>query len=112
MKDFRKLLVWEKAHYLTLEIYKNTKSFPRDELFGLTSQIRRSSVSIPSNLEEGCGSGTDAELARFSQISMGSACELEYQLLLANELNYLVSERKPRIFLYTVIAIPQQAGSQ
>ena len=92
MKDFRKLHVWEKAHLLTLEIYKNTKSFPKDELFGLASQIRRSSISIPSNLAEGCGRETDAELARFSQILMGSVCELEYQLLLAIELTYLTNK--------------------
>ncbi len=92
MKDFRNLQVWEKAHVLTLDIYKATASFPREELYGLTSQIRRSSASVPTNIAEGCGRSGDAELARFMQISMGSASELEYQLLLAHDLNYLDDE--------------------
>ncbi|MDJ0535881.1 MAG: four helix bundle protein [Xenococcaceae cyanobacterium MO_207.B15] len=89
MKDFQKLKVWEKAHYLTLTLYKETKSFPREELFGLTSQIRRASSSIPANLAEGCGRDSDKELARFIQIAQGSAYELEYHLLLSHELGYL-----------------------
>ena len=89
MRDFRNLQVWEKAHSLTLSVYKATISFPKDELYGLTSQIRRSSASIPTNIAEGCGRNGDAELARFMSIGMGSASELEYQLLLAHDLNYL-----------------------
>ena len=89
MKDFRKLEVWEKAHRLTLLVYKHTKSFPKEELFGLTSQMRRSSSSIPTNICEGCGRGSDTELSRFSIISMGSASELEYQILLSRDLNYI-----------------------
>lgn len=89
MRDFRQLKVWEKAHRLALDIYKATASFPKDELYGLTSQIRRASVSIPANLAEGCGRHTEAELTHFSQISMGSASELEYHLLLAYDLGYL-----------------------
>ncbi len=92
MKDFRNLQVWEKAHALTLDVYKATVSFPKEELYGLTSQIRRSSASIPTNIAEGCGRSGDAELARFMHISMGSASELEYQLLLAHDLNYLDDE--------------------
>lgn len=92
MKDFRDLQVWEKAHALTLDVYKAIASFPREELYGITSQIRRSSASIPTNIAEGCGRSGDAELARFMQISMGSASELEYQLLLAHDLNYLDDE--------------------
>ena len=92
MKDFRNLQVWEKAHALALVVYRVTKSFPKEELYGLTSQIRRSSTSIPTNIAEGCGRSGDAELARFMQISMGSASELEYQLLLAHDLNYLDNE--------------------
>ena len=88
MKDFRKLNVWDKAHKLTLEVYKQTTFFPKEELFGLISQIRRASISIPSNIAEGCGRGSNMELARFCQIAMGSASELEYQLLLAKDLNY------------------------
>ena len=89
MRDFRNLQVWDKAHGLTMNVYKATMSFPKEELYGLTSQIRRSSASIPTNIAEGCGRNGDAELARFISISMGSASELEYQLLLAHDLNYL-----------------------
>jgi four helix bundle protein len=89
MRDFRNLQVWEKAHSLTLNVYRTTLSFPKEELYGLTSQIRRSSASIPTNIAEGCGRNGDAELARFMYISMGSASELEYQLLLAHDLKYL-----------------------
>jgi four helix bundle protein len=89
VKDFRRLKVWEKAHHLTLWVYKASTTFPREELYGLTSQIRRSSASIPTNIAEGCGRGRDTELARFFQIAMGSASELEYLILLAKDLNLL-----------------------
>jgi len=89
MKDFRKLNVWQKAHLLTLAIYEITKSFPRDELYGLTSQIRRACSSIPANIAEGCGKDTDAEFGRFLQIAQSSASELEYHLLLAHDLKLL-----------------------
>lgn len=89
MKDFRKLRVWEKGHHLTLAVYGATMTFPKEELCGLTSQIRRAAVSIPANIAEGCGRQGDAELARFPQIAMGSASELEYHLLLANDLKIL-----------------------
>ena len=89
MKGFRELNVWKKAHQLTLKTYKATTTFPRDEIYGLTSQIRRSAVSIPANIAEGCGRNGDAELARFLQIAMGSASELEYHFLLARDLNLL-----------------------
>ena len=89
MRDFRNLQVWEKAQSLTLYVYNATASFPKDELYGLTSQIRPSSASIPTNIAEGCGRNGDAELARFMSISMGSASEVEYQLLLAHDLGYL-----------------------
>ena len=91
MKDFRKLKVWEKGHHLTLDVYKATATFPKSELYGLTSQIRRACVSIPANIAEGCGRRGDAELARFLQIAMGSASELEYHLLLAHDLDLLNS---------------------
>ncbi len=87
VKDFRDLQVWQKAHQLTLMVYRLTASFPRDERYGLTSQLRRSSSSIAANLAEGCGRNGDAELARFCSIAMGSASELEYHLLLARDLN-------------------------
>lgn len=89
MQDFRNLEVWQKAHELTLAIYRLTKAFPDDERFGLTSQLRRSAASIGANLAEGCGRGTDAEFARHVQIAMGSASEVEYHLLLGRDLTYL-----------------------
>jgi len=89
MKDFRNLKLWEKAHLLTLALYKVTASFPRDETYRLASQIRRASSSIPSNIAEGCGREGDPELARFCIIARGSATELEYQLLLARDLNLI-----------------------
>jgi len=89
MRDFRSLKVWEKAHQLTVAIYKATEFFPREELYGLTNQIRRASSSIPANIAEGCGRDGQPEMARFLTISMGSASELEYHLLLAHDLGYL-----------------------
>jgi four helix bundle protein len=89
VRDFRELKVWEKAHQLTLDIYRVTTILPKDELYGLTSQIRRSCASIPANIAEGCGRSGEAEFARFLQRAMGSACELEYHLLLARDLNFL-----------------------
>ena len=89
MRDFREIYAWQKSHALTLAIYRTTKEFPNDETFGLTSQMRRASASIPTNIAEGSGRQGEAELARFMQISMGSASELEYLLLLAHDLNLL-----------------------
>jgi four helix bundle protein len=89
VKDFRRLKVWERSHRLTLQVYVHTRSFPKDELYGLTAQIRRAAVSIGANIAEGCGRRGDAELGRFLQIAMGSACELEYHLLLARDLGIL-----------------------
>jgi four helix bundle protein len=89
MRDFRGLKVWEKSHQLTLALYRLTAGFPREEQFGLTSQIRRAAASIPMNIAEGCGRQGDIELARFMQIALGSASELEYQLLLACDLGYI-----------------------
>jgi four helix bundle protein len=86
MKDVRTLNVWERGNRLTLAVYKATAKFPRDELYGLTSQIRRSCVSVPVNIAEGCGRGSDADLARFLQMAAGLASELEYHSLLAGEL--------------------------
>ncbi len=89
MQDFRKLKMWEKAHQLTLAVYRVTAKFPKDEMYGLTSQIRRAAASIPTNMAEGCGRDTEPEFNRFMQIAMGSACETEYHLLLAKDLGYL-----------------------
>ncbi len=93
MRNYRNLLVWDKAHRLTLAIYKSTKSFPVDERFGLTTQMRRASASIAANLAEGCGRRSDGEMGRFIQIAMGSGAELSYHLLLARDLGLL--ETKP-----------------
>lgn len=92
MKDFRTLKVWEKAHTLTLMIYKATATFPKQEMYSLTNQIQRAAVSIPANIAEGCGKDSDAELKRYFQIAMGSSSELEYLLLLAHDLGYLSGE--------------------
>jgi four helix bundle protein len=89
MRDFHKIKVWEKAHQLTLRIYEITANFPKEELYGLTSQIRRAAASIPANLAEGAGRDTQAELARFVHMGGGSANELEYHLLLAKDLSYI-----------------------
>jgi four helix bundle protein len=97
LRDFRALKVWEKAHHLTLAKYKATATFPKDELYGLTSQIRRCCASIPANIAEGCGRAGRTELARFLQIAMGSASELEYHLLLARDLNLLGTSEYDRL---------------
>jgi four helix bundle protein len=89
MRDFRELKVWQKAHQLVLDVYRQTRDFPAEERFGLTAHLRKSATSIPSNIAEGCGRATDKELARFLSIAAGSASELEYQLLLAHDLEYL-----------------------
>lgn len=89
MQDFRNLKVWKTAHALTLDVYAVTADFPRAEMFGLTSQIRRASASIGANIAEGCGRRGDPELLRFLQIAMGSASELEYHLLLAHDLKMM-----------------------
>jgi len=89
VKDFRQLKVWKRAHRLALAICKATAAFPKEELYGLTSQIRRASTSVPTNIAEGCGRGSDADFARFLQLAMGSASEIEYQLLLSLDLGLL-----------------------
>jgi four helix bundle protein len=89
LKGFRELKVWEKAHLLTLAVYGATAQFPKEELYGLTSQLRRSAASIPCNLAEGVGRSGNAEFARFCRIAMGSASELEYELFLAKDLGLL-----------------------
>ncbi|MDE0398329.1 MAG: four helix bundle protein [Candidatus Poribacteria bacterium] len=93
MQSFKKLQVWEKSHNLTLKIYGGTSHFPREEIYGLTSQIRRASASIPTNIAEGCGRESSADFARFLQIAMGSASETEYLILLAHDLKYLTTDQ-------------------
>ena len=89
MRSFRELEVWKQAHQLTLDVYRVSKPFPREELFGLTGQVRRSAASIPANIAEGCGRDGEAEFARFLGIAMGSASELEYHLLLVRDLELI-----------------------
>ena len=88
MRDFKRLQVWEKSHNLTLKIYELTSQLPREEIYGLTSQVRRACASIPTNIAEGCGRGSSPEFARFLQIALGSASETEYLILLAHDLKY------------------------
>jgi four helix bundle protein len=89
MRSFKDLKVWQKGHELTLSIYRATKSFPRDEMYGLTSQLRRAAASIPANIAEGCVRGSSPDFRRFLQVALGSASELEYHIFLAHELGYL-----------------------
>jgi four helix bundle protein len=89
MRNYRDLVVWQKAHRLTLDTYKATQVFPTEERYGLTSQIRRSCSSIPANLAEGCGRRSDGEMGRFLQIAMGSGAELSYHFLLARDLGLI-----------------------
>jgi four helix bundle protein len=89
MEDFKNLKVWSKAHELTIKIYGRTRTFPNDEMYGLTSQIRRAAASIGASIAEGCGRRSDPEMKRIIQIARGSASELEYHLLLARDLHFL-----------------------
>lgn len=92
MQNYQKLEFWKRSHELTLNVYKLTNDFPKHELFGLVSQMRRSTSSIPTNIAEGCGRDSKKELKRFLYISFGSSSELEYQLLLAKDLGYINEE--------------------
>lgn len=97
MRSFRTLNVWHKAHTLTLDVYRQTAGFPRDEIYGLTSQLRRASASIAANIAEGCGRSSQADFARFLSIALGSASETEYHLLLAHDLGFLSDEQYPQL---------------
>jgi four helix bundle protein len=89
MKDFKDLKVWEKAHGMTVAVYSASRGFPKEEIYGLTSQLRRAAVSVSANIAEGCGRRSDGEFLRFFQIARGSASEVEYHLLLARDLKLL-----------------------
>jgi four helix bundle protein len=89
MEDFKDLRVWAKAHELTLNVYQKTRCFPKEELYGVTSQMRRSAASVGANIAEGCGRRSDGEMRRFCRFARGSANELEYHLLLAKDLHLL-----------------------
>jgi four helix bundle protein len=89
MQNFKDLLIWQEAHQLTLKIYESSKNFPKEEMFGVTSQLRRAAVSIPCNIAEGCGRYTAKDFANFLQIALGSTNETDYLTLLAKDLHYL-----------------------
>jgi len=99
MHDFRKLEVWKKSRSLVSDIYIRANQLPKEEVFGLTSQIKRSAVSIPSNIAEGCGRGTNKQLTYHLDIALGSAFELETQILLASDLNYLNTADSEKLVL-------------
>jgi four helix bundle protein len=98
MQDFKKLKVWDKAHQMSLTIYKTTSKFPREEMYGLTSQIRRACISIPTNIAEGCGRESKADFARFLYMAVGSASELEYLIMLSNDLILINKEEFVNIY--------------
>jgi four helix bundle protein len=92
MQNFKELKVWEKAHQITLSIYKVSAKFPKEGIYSLTNQFRQASASIPANIAEGCGKNTQADLANFLNISLGSANKTEYFLILSKDLDYLTEE--------------------
>ena len=98
MRDYKKYTVWQKSHQFVLDIYKVTKLFPKEELFGLTSQMRRSSSSIPTNIVEGAGRKGDKDFCRFLYIAFGSANEIEYQIILSKDLDYMDNETASGLF--------------
>ena len=99
MQNYKDLKVWEKAHLFTLNVYEGTKSFPKEEIYSLTNQVRRAASSIPANIAEGCGKNGKLELAHYLNIALGSANESEYFLILSRDLNYLPKEKFDALFL-------------
>jgi four helix bundle protein len=99
VKDFRRLDVWQKSHALTISLYKITAHFPMDERFGLTSQIRRCAVSIEANIAEGCGRGSDPDFRKFLHMALGSASELDCELLLCRDLDFLSASEYDSLFI-------------
>ena len=97
MQDFKKLRVWEKAHALTVDIYLVSKRFPKDEMFGITSQVRRASSSIAANIAEGSGRTSKKEFLHFLSYAIASASEIEYFLILVKDLKYLSIEESERL---------------
>ena len=92
MRDFRKLKIWQRSHNLTLDVYKTTANFPKEERYGLTSQLRRACASVPTNIAEGSAMSSDREFARYVEIAAGSASETEYLLFLARDLRIIAEE--------------------
>lgn len=110
MKDYKNFTVWQKSHQLTLDVYTTLQSFPKEEMFGLVSQMKRSSSSIPTNIAEGCGRNTDKDFARFLIIAFGSANELEYQFILSKGLNFINSETSEKL-LFQIEEIKKMLNS-
>lgn len=109
-RDFYNMKVWQKSHQLALSVYQMTRLFPKEEQNGLTNQMRRAAASIPMNIAEGSGRGSNAEFARFLQMSMGSAAELAYQLLFARDLSYLPDEQHQELHA-VVLEIKMMLGA-
>jgi four helix bundle protein len=97
LKNFKDLKVWQKAYQLCLEIYRITRKFPKEEIYGITSQMRRSAISIPSNIAEGYGRRTKGEYIQSLYIAYGSNCELETQVLLSGDLGFIEKSEFLRI---------------
>ena len=93
MRDFKKYDIWQLSHELTLEVYKVTSTFPKEEIFGIISQLRRATSSIPTNISEGCGRNSDKEFNQFLNIALGSALETEYLFIHSKDLNYINLEK-------------------
>ncbi len=110
MKNFRDLQVWHKAHALTLTCYQMTSAFPKQEVYGLTSQIRRCAASIAANIAEGCGKRGNGEFYRFLNVALGSASELEYHFLLARDLSFISEERYERLD-HSIVEIKRMLAS-
>ncbi len=98
MRDYKKYSVWELGHNITIEIYELTKLFPKEEIYSLTSQMRRAAYSIPSNIAEGCGRESDQEFKRYLVIARGSATELEYFLILVKDLKLIKESDFEKLF--------------
>ncbi len=121
MKDFKELKIWHKAYELSLALYGASRAFPRKEIYGLTSQLRRAAVSIGANIAEGCGRRSDGELVRFLQIARGSASEVEHHLLLARDLKFLTAnmhqdlekrlQEEQRMLTSLVSSIQEKSGA-
>jgi len=97
LKNYKELKVWQKSYQLCLEVYRITRGFPAEEKYGLTSQIRRAAVSVPSNIAEGYGRKTTREYVRSLYLAYGSNCELETQILLSNDLGYMKAQEKEKL---------------
>ncbi|MCU1281474.1 MAG: four helix bundle protein [bacterium] len=102
MQDFKDLKVWQRAHDLTLGVYQATRTFPREETYALTSQLRRSASSVAANIAEACGRDGSAEFGRFLKVAMGSASETEYHLILARDLEYMKRDAWEKLNAHTI----------